>query len=140
MSVRWRTPAEPAFAWRRSVQSVRDAGQDDSWLEEEQALDVEGALVVEQPLWAAEDELGHDHHRDGVRIRRDLAEIANEWVAHVPEVRLLYLQRQRHAEIRPPLTQTVGLLEVEREEDRPRVLHTERPGVVDGAHRRCVRP
>src|SRR5712691_1507583 len=124
---------------RRSVQSVGNAGEDDSWLEEEQAFYVEGALVVEEPLWAAEDQFRHDHDRYGIRIGRDFAEIANEWVAHVPEVRLLYLQWQRNPEVRPLLTQTAGLVGVEGEEHRPRVLHAERPGVVDGAHRRCMR-
>ena len=110
MSVWWRTPAKPAFAWPRSVQSVRDAGENYSWLEEEQALDVQGFLVVQEPLWAAEDQLRHDHDCYRVRIGRDLAEIAHERVADVPEVRLFYLQGQRDPEVRPLLTQTVGFL------------------------------
>ena len=93
LSVWWRMPAKPAFAWHSSVQSVWDAGEDYSWFEEEQALDVQGSLVVEQPLWAAEDQLRHDHDCYCFWIGSDLAEIANQRVADVPVGRFLYLQR-----------------------------------------------
>jgi hypothetical protein len=57
------------------IESVRDACEDHARFEEEQPLDVERPLVVQQALRAADDELGHDHHRDRVRIGSDATQV-----------------------------------------------------------------
>jgi hypothetical protein len=55
------------------VEPVGNAGEDDPWLEEEQPLDVKGALVVEKALRSAEDQLRHDHDCDRVGVAETVA-------------------------------------------------------------------
>ena len=54
-----------------SAEPVRHARQDHPRLEQQESLDVQRALVVQEALRAAEDELRHHDHGDRVRIGRD---------------------------------------------------------------------
>src|SRR6476619_554119 len=57
---------------------VRDAREDDVRLEEEEALDVERALVMEQPRPAPHDHLGQDDVDDGVRIGGQFTQVGEQ--------------------------------------------------------------
>ena len=60
---------------RASVESVGHAGEDHPWLEEQQPLDVEGALVVQRAGHPAEHELRHqDTTASRVGVGGDLSE------------------------------------------------------------------
>src|SRR5436190_10365056 len=122
-----------------SNQAVRNAREDHARLEEQQTLDVERPLVVQQPLRPAEDQLRHDHDGDRLRIRGDLVQGTEQRIPDVTEGRLFDLERDAHAARRPLRAQTLGLVVLEREEERLCVLEPEGRGVVHRAHRRGVR-
>src|SRR5438093_1064903 len=91
------------------VQPVGNGRENHARLEQQQSLDVERALVVQQPAPAAEDQLGHDYDRDGVRLRRDRSEVAEQRLADVAERRLVDLQLGRDSAF-PPLAADAGRL------------------------------
>src|SRR5262249_38594814 len=84
-------------SWRLSVADpfagsgddlVGDAGEDDAGVEEEQALDVEGALVVEKFAPTGDDHLRHDKGEERFVINGEVSDVAEEGVANVAIGRL----------------------------------------------------
>ena len=119
-------------------QLERHACQDHPRLEEQQPLQVERALVVQQPVGAADDELGHYNHGDSIWVGRDGSQVCQQRRADVSERRLDDLQRQPGWEAAPIVFDRAHFVVVLGEVDRPRASDPERARVQQGPQRGSV--
>lgn len=80
-----REPSTPFSNLKRTVSEelVGDAGEDDLGFEEEEAFEVEGALVVEETVDATDDEFGHHDHRHCFWISGGIAKVGEKGASEV---------------------------------------------------------
>src|SRR4029450_4863051 len=114
---------------RRGAEVEGHARDDNRRLEQQEARDVEGGLVVQDVLPpVGRDELGeHDRH-DRVPAARLLADLVQQRDAEVAERRLHHHERHVHAALVPGLDHALRLLGIAHEAAPPGVGRTQRLG------------
>src|SRR5437868_4289267 len=130
----------PALEPVRRVQLPRDASDHDAWLEQQPALQAQGALVVEELLPPVADDVLGDEHGDDVAgaPTADALDVGEDGPGDLPVRGIEDLQRDGDVERVPLVLKTLRLLRVHRDGHRLQGGRTGRASVGQRPQRRLV--